>query len=119
MSSRSKHDDAIVAADVRVGALLADDADENTGPRRAWQRRALGGMTVAEAAKTAATVRPVPLRLGIPLAGAASEVAKAAGMSRESWIRHLMAVEVIRVQGGDYDELVGPYSRTRPRLVHS
>src|SRR4029079_9442268 len=105
MSSRSRVE---LDGDDEAGRILADD-EGPTRRRTVWQRKVLDGMTGGERLATKPAYRHINLRTGGELALAITRAARDMHMSRQSWMRHVLATEVVRIQGGDYDTLIGEY----------
>jgi hypothetical protein len=116
MSSPSKRkggrpptpDPDFVAAEVEAARMLTEDADSTGVVRRDWRRAALGGMSATEAVAVAGTIKLAHLKLGNRLAHLASRCAADDGVSRDSWIRGLVAREVAARTGEDYETLLQP-----------
>jgi len=106
--------DGIQAADEEVARLLASEPEEVVPPP-VWHRKALGGLTPEQALATRPVFRRVQIHVNPELATESAKCAREMGMHRAQWARHLMAMEVIRQHGGDYDALVGGFVVRRPR----
>jgi hypothetical protein len=110
-----KPDPDFAAAETTAARLLADDAELQGTKRRDWRRAALGGMSATEAVAVAGTVRASRLKMGNRLGHLAARCAAEDGLSRESWIRALVAREVAARTGESYEELLQPLGLTSTR----
>jgi hypothetical protein len=116
---KKRPDPDLVAADEQAAALLAEDADSGGVVRRDWRKRAIGATSTTEAVATAGLVKLAHLRLGNRLAHLASQCATEAGMSRDSWLRSLVAKEVAARTGEPYEALLEPLGLHTTRRMGS
>lgn len=103
--------------DESADALLVEDAA--TDPRTiGWKRRALG-MPIKEALALAGEVRYLHTKVGPRLAFLVADLGAANDMSRDTYIRHILATHVSQVTGEGYDDLIAGVPATRPTRVHA
>jgi CO dehydrogenase/acetyl-CoA synthase beta subunit len=102
-------------ADRTAAEMLLEDADSTGAVNRDWRKRAIGGKSSTEVVGDTGTGRKVTTRMGHRLAHLSSQQAAAENMSRESWIRALVAREIAELTGESADELIKPFGITLPR----
>ena len=94
------------AADEQAAAMLADDAGGEW--TKNWQVEILEGRTIKEILSDTTLVTYCNVRLGNQTARLAAEYAHADQISREGWIRRLVAEECARRSGSTVADMLWP-----------
>lgn len=112
MSLPSRRDPDMALADEVAGMMLADDAEGES--LHGWRSRALG-TTLADAMSEASEVRYIGVKVTPRLAHVISRIADDHDMSRDTFVRTLLARHAAQSTGIDFDTLMGDIPRTKGR----
>jgi len=112
---RQTTDPELRQADTDAGTILAADADTTTPINNPnWKERALGA-PLTDALAQRPTMRWNQVRMGAELAALCARTARDNNMSREGWMRQVLAEKISTIHGIPVDVLLVGMKPSRPR----